>query len=55
LGANEDLAFKKIMNSAYVTRLRNVGKCLFDIRYKLDNKLKKCNTPLRVRGNGNIN
>jgi hypothetical protein len=54
LCANEDLAFRKIINSAFVMGLKNMGKYLFEIRYKMDTTLKKCNTPLRLRGNINI-
>jgi hypothetical protein len=44
LGLYQDLATKKIINCCNVLDLKNVGKHLFRVKGKWENKIKKCSS-----------
>jgi hypothetical protein len=44
LDLNQDLVLKKIINFCSVLDLRNIGKYLFRVKGKYENKIKKCSS-----------
>jgi hypothetical protein len=54
LNTNEDLAYRKTISCTNVTKINSLGKYLFKIKCKWENKVRGTQPPLRAAGSQNI-
>jgi hypothetical protein len=50
LNINEDIVYKRIISCTYVADLRNIGKYLYKIRSKWENKISNILSEVGERG-----